>query len=287
MSITGSVKHSGPESPSPFLRYPGGKTRILDFLRHHVPDASGIRGRYVEPFVGGGALFFSLCPPQSLLSDINADLIDLYSGIKAAPREVWHRYAEFGSTKTAYDEVRGSLPPPTIIDRAARILFLNRTCFKGMWRQNKQGEFNVGYGGQDRRWVITLDLLRHASRALRTATLRCCDFEIVLDECGADDFIFADPPYRPGARDPANDHYVGRKFSYDDHRRLASALFRAHSRGASWAMTTSAHPEIVALFGDSLVTPIPRGTGRRPGTTVSEPGEVLITSYRVQGGGTR
>lgn len=257
---------------------------MLDFLRRCLPATATLQGRYVEPFVGGGAVFFMLNPEQALLSDINPDLIDLYRGIRQSPQAVWDRYCAFGSSKAEYLKVRDAERPNLLVDRAARILFLNRTCFKGMWRHNQEGKFNVGYGGQDRRWVIDLDDLMTVARALRTVELRCCDFEVTIEKCQLDDFIFADPPYLPGGRELINDHYLGGQFSFEDYRRLASVLQNVKERGVLWALTISAHPDIVALFRGNRVIEIPHGTGRRPGITVRNPGEVLITSYGVRGG---
>jgi len=224
-----------------------------------------------------------LNPEWALLSDINPDLIDLYHGIRQSPQAVWDRYCAFGSSKAEYLRVRDAERPELLADRAARILFLNRTCFKGMWRHNHEGKFNVGYGGQDRRWVIDLDDLMTIAYALRAAELRCCDFEEVIEECQSGDLIFADPPYRPGDKKLTNDHYLDGQFSFEDHRRLASLLHSAEERGVLWTLTTSAHPDIVALFRGNRVIEIPRGTGRRPGITARNPGEVLITSYGVTG----
>src|ERR1017187_7141402 len=117
-----------------------------------------------------------------------------------------------------------------------------------MWRHNASGCFNVGYGGQTRRWVIAKQDLLQVSKRLRRAKLRCCDYEDIINSCSSDDFIFADPPYRPGERDLLHDHYVYSKFTYDDHRRLAKALTSASRRGVRWAMTTSSHSDIVKLF---------------------------------------
>ncbi len=265
-----------------FLRYPGGKRRMLGFLQEHLPTAASLRRRYVEPFVGGGAVFFKLNPERALLSDINPDLIDLYRGIQHSPEEVWNRYCAFGSGKAEYRRIRDADPPEFFVDRAARVLFLNRTCFKGMWRHNQEGKFNVGYGGQDRRWVISLDDLVGVARTLRGVELRCCDFEEAIADCKSGDFVFADPPYRPGEIELTNDHYIGGRFSFEHHRRLASVLRDAKKRGIMWALTTSGHPDIVELFADSSVIKTPRGTGRRPGITVANSGEVLITSYYIR-----
>lgn len=256
----------------PVLRYPGGKQKMLKFLNRFLPDRDEIRRRYVEPFVGGGAVFFHVQPGRAILSDSNAELIDVYRGIRDNPIAVWNRYESFGSTKEEYDRIRTLDPSQlNLTDRAARLLYLNRTCFKGNWRHNARGEFNIGYGGQSRRWVITKDCLVAASHALRGAETLCSDFEPVIERCGKGDYLFLDPPYQPHERELVNDHYAWQHFTFADHERLADVLRRCVRHGAAWCMTTSAHPDIVALFQGLEVRKI--SSGRRG---LNNSGEVLI-----------
>lgn len=262
-----------------FLRYPGGKSRMLEFLIQHLPSSSAITGKYVEPFVGGGSVYFSIQPKKAILSDANQDLVDLYLGIQKDAKNVWKNFIRFGKTKTEYFRVRDIYSPRGLTQKAARVLFLNRTCFKGMWRHNSSGNFNVGYGGQDRRWVINQENLLQVKKAIRRAKLLCSDFEEIIDNAKEGDFIFSDPPYRPNEKEQLHSHYVGKKFTFDDHIRLSKALKRATKRKVKWALTISAHPEILALYRGSCIIKIPRGTGRKPGSTVNDSGEVLITNY--------
>lgn len=263
-----------------FLRYPGGKQRMLHHLKLYLPARSLIKGKYIEPFVGGGAVFFAIQPQQAILSDVNSELIGLYRGIQECPEEVWHLFQAFPSTKEAYYEIRGSnILESNLASRAARTLYLSRTCFKGMWRHNEQGQFNVGYGGQDRRWVITKETIVGASEQLQYANLLVSDFETVIDTALESDFLFIDPPYRPGAYEILREHYAYCQFSYDDHKRLARVLERASRRGVQWAMTTSSHPNIVSLFREHRVLPLPKGTGKKPGIITFASGEVLICNY--------
>jgi DNA adenine methylase len=191
-----------------FIRYPGGKQRLLNFLLPYLPPPDSIKGLFIEPFVGGGAIFFALCPKRALLGDINPELIDLYRGIRGYPSRVWEIFKNFPATKRAYYQIRNSkIGQSDLVSRAARTLYLNRTCFKGMWRHNGNGEFNVGYGGQDRRWVISKETLVCVSKRLWPVSLKCSDFEETIDVCEEDDFIFVDPPYRPGEREMIHDHY--------------------------------------------------------------------------------
>lgn len=262
------------------LRYPGGKQRQLLTFAHHLPENLREYRTYIEPFVGGASVFFHLNPSHGLLSDINPELIDLYEGIRNHPDEVWEIYRSFPDTKTAYYTIRKL--NPRIMDlpyRAARILYLNRTCFKGMWRHNAAGEFNVGYGGQDRRWSITLNHLREVSERLQNATLVCSDFEKIIDASQKGDFLFLDPPYRPGAREQVHDHYKFGTFRFKDQQRLAQALHRASQRGVHWVMTNSSHTDIIRLYPENVIMPLEKGTGERIGQITLKSQEVLIRNY--------
>ena len=143
-----------------------------------------------------------------------------------------------------------------------------------------KGHFNVGYGGQDRRWVITRHDLFHLSNRLRIAQIRCADFEQTIDSCGRADFIFVDPPYRPGSREMVHDHYRFGKFCFQEHARLEAALKRASKRGVRWALTTSSHSAIVNLFRGLFIELIPRGARRQVGRLTRSSGEVLVTNWR-------
>lgn len=260
-----------------FLRYPGSKRRMLDFLAEHLPAPKSIQGRFQEPFVGGGAVYFHMRPSRAVLSDVNTELMDLYRGIKLNPSQVWRFYRDFPKDKAGYRRIRkmhaDSLP---ITKRAARALFLNRTCFKGMWRHNRDGKFNIGYGGQSRRWAIARKDLFAISQMLKRTQLIASDFEAVIDETLSTDFIFADPPYRPGEKEQVHQHYAGRQFTFADHKRLAASLRRADKRGVDWALTISDHPDITRLYAGFRFVRVPKGTGRKIGVMVKESGEVLI-----------
>jgi len=262
----------------PVLRYPGGKQRLLAFLSRILPRRETIEGRYVEPFVGGASVFLHVRPRNAVLSDSNAELIDLYRAIKRDARGVWERYRVFGNTKRDYYSARG-LDPTKLrqTDRAARLLYLNRTCFKGNWRHNSKGQFNIGYGGQSRRWVIGLEYLKAVSSALRSASIRHSDFEPALEDCQAGDFVFLDPPYLPGHRELVHDHYAWQRFTFEDHRRLAVSLRECASRGVRWCLTTSSHPDVLGLFRGFDVHDIPPR-----GQSQSRSGEIVILS---KGGG--
>lgn len=258
MQPNAEPKNTSTNTLFPVVRYPGGKRAMLRFLSQFLPKASQYTGRFIEPFVGGAAVFLYANPKRAVLSDSNPELIDLYKGINQDPVGVWQRYSAFGPTKTDYLEVRSwkadDLSPT---ERAARLLYLNRTCFKGNWRHNAKGEFNVGYGGQSRRWAISEQLLKDVARALSSADLSCADFEETIEMASYRDFLFLDPPYKPGDRQLQQSHYGSNQFRFEDHQRLALCLRRATERGVRWCMTTASHPDIVELFSSSRIIPVP------------------------------
>ena len=262
----------------PVVRYPGGKQAMLRFLSQYLPKSSEYTGRFIEPFLGGAAVFLFANPDRALLSDSNPEVIDLYRGINQNPEGVWQLYSSFGSTKDDYLRIRSwkseNLSPT---ERAARLLFLNRTCFKGNWRHNAKGEFNVGYGGQSRRWVISESLLIDVSLAFSNVDLRCTDFEETIELASYRDFLFLDPPYKPSERQLQNLHYGSNQFRFEDHKRLARCLERASERGIRWCMTTASHPDIVELFSSFRIIPVP---SRRKGTTDS--GQVAVLNIGGQ-----
>ncbi len=264
-----------------FLRYPGGKSKLLSYLVNHLPTKKDIKGTYIEPFVGGGSVFFHMNPDNALVSDLNSELITLYKGIKLYPHKVWETFESFPSGKTAYYEIRNKgTEGKHLYYKAARTLYLNRTCFKGMWRHNSNGDFNVGYGGEERRWVITHQNIIELSKIFRKAEILNNDFEEVILNASKNDFIFLDPPYKPGEKDLNGLHYLNGKFLFDEQVRLAETLKSLpKSKHIRWAMTNSSHQDILKLYKDFHIKKIPFGTSDKPGIQTKKPNEVLITNY--------
>jgi len=253
---------------------------MVDCIMPYLPTKVAVKGKFVEPFLGGGAVFILFEPELALLADINEELMTLYRGIKLFPQKVWEIFSSFPPTREAYYRIRDtSFNKPDVAFMAARTLYLNRTCFKGMWRHNSNGQFNVGYGGQARRWVIGEDSLVEVSKRLCTADLIWSDFQPIIDVCETGDFIFADPPYCPGERKLIQSHFVYNKFSFVEHRRLADTLLKATRRGVRWALTISSHPDILQLYKGNRIVPFSKGTGKSPGILTKNPGEVIICNY--------
>ena len=264
-----------------FLRYPGGKTKLLSYLVNYLPKSEDIKGTYIEPFVGGGSVFFLMNSNNALISDLNFELITLYKGIKLYPHKVWEMFVSFPEGKTAYYNIRNNaFEDKPLYYKAARTLYLNRTCFKGMWRHNRQGNFNVGYGGGERRWAISHQNIVELSQVLRKAKILNYDFEDVILNASKNDFIFLDPPYKPGEKDLYELHYCNGKFLFEEQERIADSLKRLpKSKNIRWAMTNSSHKDILRLYKGLNIKRIPFGTSNKLGIQTKNSKEVLITNY--------
>lgn len=266
-----------------FLRYPGGKRKFLSYLVNFIPRQDEIKGKYIEPFVGGGSVFLHLRPSEAIISDLNPELIELYKGIKLYPHKVWEIFEAFPSDKKGYYNIRDTeYKHKPLYYRAARTLYLNRTCFKGMWRHNPQGNFNVGYGGEARRWVITHQNIVELSNVFRKAEINQADFQAALSDVSKGDFVFLDPPYKPGEKEMKTAHYINGKFPFEDQVRLSETLKELSSKKKfKWLMTNSSHSEILKLYNYKglKVRRIPIGTSTTVGVLTKNSNEVLISNY--------
>ena len=230
----------------PFLKWPGGKRWFIAAHDHVFPETFN---RYIEPFLGSGSVFFHLRPKVALLGDANSDLIKSYRGIRnnwrkteAALREHQKRHGE------EYYYAMRERQPRRFAEQAARIIYLNRTCFNGIYRVNRQGKFNVPKGTRDS-FLFETDDFATISRLLRRAELRVTDFEALVDEARCGDLIFADPPYTVRHNLNGFIKYNEKLFSWDDQVRLAAALTRAQNRGALIVSTNANHSSVRALYG--------------------------------------
>ena len=232
---------------NPFLRWAGGKRWLVPFIKQSIEGFD--YKTYFEPFVGGGALLFALEPKHSEIGDLNAELIETYAAVRKSPLEIKRRLAKLSVNRTNYNRVRASLPQDTL-DRAVRFIFLNRTCFCGLYRVNRKGGFNVPYGGGSRTPAVLTDsaILENAARVLRQTSIKCSDFELTLSRAGRGDLVFCDPTYARKIRTEMFDRYNDKVFSWNDQKRLATACRRATQRGASVIVTNIHCREIRDLY---------------------------------------
>ena len=231
----------------PPLKWAGGKRW---FALNHLDLLPKTYERYVEPFLGSGALYFSVCPEMSILSDTNAELINLYEVIRDQPAELREKLVVHQRRHGAeyYYEMRASRPR-TKLNRAARTLYLNRTCWNGLYRVNLKGEFNVPKGSKDS-VVLATDDFEALAIVLRKSTLACQDFELTIDSAQSGDFAFIDPPYTVAHNNNGFVKYNQHLFSWDDQIRLRNAAKRAVERGVKVLITNAAHASVEKLYED-------------------------------------
>jgi DNA adenine methylase len=232
----------------PFLKWPGGKRWLT--LKHagFFPTEYC---RYIEPFLGSGAVFFFLEPNRAILGDLNQDLITVYRGIQTDWRKLQRLLQKHAQKhgKRYYYRIRKA-DPKDPIERAARLIYLNRTCFNGIYRVNLEGRFNVPKGTKDT-VLFPTDDFQSVARLLSHAELReAQDFESIVDEARKGDFLFVDPPYTVRHNNNAFIKYNENLFSWDDQVRLAEALGRARKRGAKIVATNANHQSVQKLYRD-------------------------------------
>ena len=231
----------------PILKWAGGKTQMLGDLLPKVPKSYG---RYIEPFFGGGAMFFALQPENAIIADSNPELINMYRQVAENVDEVISCLKKYENSSEMFYAVREQdwmcLPKA---EAAARTIFLNRTCFNGLYRVNKQGKFNVPYGKYTNPRICDEEGLKAASEALKKAEILCGDYLLVLDHYAqAGDFVFLDPPYLPISEYADFKRYTKEQFYEEDHVELAKMIMRLQERGCHVVLTNSNHPLVHELY---------------------------------------
>lgn len=242
----------------PVLKWVGGKGQLLSQLTKLTPHEFAA---YHEPFVGGGALFFELAAQgkirKAYLSDINQSLIDVYIAVRDYVDDVIsilknHRYEEnYFYAVRSLDPQKLSCP-----ERAARIIFLNKTCFNGLYRENLSGEFNVPFGRYKNPTICDEPNLRAASEILQIAQIECRHYSVVLDRVQSDDFVYFDPPYYPISLTSNFTSYSRGGFSEFDQIQLKSVFEDLQKRGVASLLSNSDTPFIRNLYSEFSKTKV-------------------------------
>jgi DNA adenine methylase len=233
------------QSLNPFLKWAGGKRWLPANYSHFLPTNFN---RYIEPFLGGGAVFFHLTPKRAILGDSNRELIETYQALRGDWRKVVNflKVHHRKHSTDYYYRIRATIPK-TLAERAARFIYLNRTCWNGLYRVNLNGKFNVPIGTKTD-VLYEDDNFAAIHRALRSAELRCSDFEYLVDEARSGDLVFVDPPYTVRHNHNAFVKYNEQLFSWWDQERLFYALKRARKRGAKIVATNAFHSSVKSLY---------------------------------------
>lgn len=232
-------------SLKPFLKWAGGKRWLFESGQFSLPE---FRGRYFEPFLGGGAVFFENQPKNAILSDSNARLVEVYVAIRDEWQEIERRLVEHAvaHSREYYYEIRAKKFREPVM-RAAQFLYLNRTCWNGLYRENLRGQFNVPIGTKQN-VLFEADDFRAWSEALAKIRIEYRDFECAIEEAESGDFVFVDPPYTVSHNLNGFVKYNQKIFAWEDQIRLRNALERASNRGVSFAMTNADHVSVRDLY---------------------------------------
>jgi DNA adenine methylase len=238
----------------PIVKWAGGKTRLLPELVARVPPRMRT---YAEPFAGGAALFFAIASSpahrfeRAILCDQNEELIACYRAVRDDVGALVEALRAYRHDEALFYEVRDrDTRSMSDAERGARLIFLNRTCYNGLWRVNAAGRFNVPFGRYKNPKILDEPALRAASAALQRAQLVVGDFEQVTARCERGDFVYLDPPYVPLSRTAAFTAYASAGFGPRDQERLARELGALRSRGARAMLSNHDTRETRALYKD-------------------------------------
>lgn len=262
----------------PFLKWVGGKTQLLDELIKRVPKEYNV---YFEPFIGGGALYFAIAPDEAVLADINDDLVNAYLVVRDNPDELLEALSKYKNEKDFYYSVRSQDQKSlSEIERAARLLYLNRTCFNGLYRVNKSGQFNVPFANYKNPNFVQTERIEAASQILQNTDIHHAGFEKVLVEAKAGDFIYLDPPYYP--KDVYSDfkRYNKEQFHTNDHERLAELYNELTERGCFVMLSNSDTPFTRELYKKWRVdTVYAKRLINKDASKRGEVTEIIVTNY--------
>lgn len=264
-----------------FLKWPGGKKWFVTKYSHIFPKSYNY---YIEPFLGGGAVFFHIEPKNSILSDSNSELINLYNVMRDYPEKLSMMMIEHNAnhSKDYYYKIRSSKFIDSV-QNAARFLYLNRTCYNGMHRVNRKGEFNVPIGTKTR-CDQDIDKFSKYSEFLQEVDLSSCDFEDSISKAQQNDLVFVDPPYVVATKQNAFINYNDKLFSWGDQKRLLNSLCEAKRRGAIIIATNSDNSQLNEMYleNEFYTQVISRSCVMAANANKRTPiKELLITSFEI------
>lgn len=269
----------------PFLRLAGGKQGLVKHLTKYLPENIFSNDRtYFEPFLGAGSLFFELAPKRAVLSDMNFHLINCFISIKENPSLIYKYSLEHKrkSSEVYYYQIRKAFNQNITksgIAQAARFLYLNRTCFNGIFRVNRSGKFNVPYGHKENLCIPNLEQFIMISNLLRNVKLTNCSYENIIDFVRKGDFIYLDPPYPPLNGTSYFTHYTKDRFEYSDQQKL-KVFANTLSKTGCYVMISNADiPIISELYKKWNIHKIETTRYVTSKAKKHKVGELIITNY--------
>lgn len=268
--------------PKPFVKWVGGKTQLLSELAERVPNNFG---RYYEPFVGGGALFFRLQPARACLTDINPDLVNLYIVIRDQVESLIEDLGQHVYEEDYFYQVRGADRTPgyadwTDVQRASRFIYLNKTCYNGLYRVNSKGQFNAPFGRYTSPTILDAENLYACHADLQKAVIEVADFHTVRRRIRANDFVYFDPPYAPLSATSKFTSYTKNGFDVEMQYVLRDLCRALDKRSVRFMLSNSSAPLILDLYSEFNVEFVyaTRSINSKAGKR-GKIAEVVVTNY--------
>lgn len=270
---------------SPVVKWVGGKRQLLPEIRKYIPEKFTI---YYEPFVGGGAVLFDIQPKRAVINDVNFELMNLYEVIRdnvdlliedlkkhKNEKEYFYKIRELDRDEEKYSKL-------TKVERASRLLYLNKTCYNGLFRVNQAGQFNTPFGNYKNPNIINEKIIRAVSDYFNWAdiTFKCCDFEESVKGIEKGAFVYFDPPYDPVSESANFTEYSKNGFTREDQIRLKKLCDRLNDKGIKFLLSNSATEFIIDLYKGYKIEIIQaRRSINSDGRKRGEVDEVLVRNY--------
>lgn len=273
----------------PVLKWAGGKRQLVEVIKKYMPAHFS---RYYEPFVGAGAVLLDIQPKDAVINDYNKELINVYEVVRDEPEQLIKllKIHERKHSKEYYYIIRGKdrnqndFDRQSAVEMAARTVYLNKTCYNGLFRLNANGFFNTPIGRYTRPSIVSSDKIRNLSRYLNSVhiIIRNGDFEQSLYDVSRNDFVYLDPPYHPVSRTSTFTNYTSTGFSFEEQKRLREVCDKMTRDGVKFLESNSDTPEIRSLYKNYSIVPI---TARRSINPTADKGarigELLIYNYDI------
>jgi len=277
----------------PFLKWAGGKRQLLPEIRKYVPKLTS-KHTYYEPFIGGGALLFELQPQKAVINDSNKELINCYKVVRDSLDELMEELSKdkYSNSETSYYEMRDldrstkKYASLSEVEKAARIIYLNKTCYNGLFRVNSQGQFNVPFGRYKNPNFLDDAVLIAVNKYLNSndITLLNQDFAEAVKDANTGDFVYLDPPYDPVSQTASFTGYDVNGFNRDEQERLKEEFDALHKKGCQVMLSNSCTDFIMDLYKDYQDTIIKVRATRSINSNALKRGrvdEVLVLNYEI------
>lgn len=278
--LTGVDNRVAAPRPQPVLKWAGGKRQMLSRYQEFFPEEFNA---YHEPFLGGGAVFFHLSPAVAYLSDYNDELVNMYSVIQTEVDRLIEDLARHKNDEEYYYSIRAAdVGALSAVERASRLIYLNKTCFNGLYRVNKKGRFNVPFGRYKRPRILDAELLLAAHKALQGAKIFRAGFESVLDNARPGDFVYFDPPYFPISRTSSFTDFTSLAFGPKEQEKLADVFQQLDRRGCLAMLSNSDTPfirELYRQYGRGVIAMTANRSINSKGDRRGPVGELLVCNW--------